>query len=86
MNDERFAMKLVESARFHLRQKLDDIGGLPCIEIPYSKREFERIKEIFSIISECAGAHNLIVSYAQDGTQHLRWEYKFKTPIDISSK
>ena len=87
MNDERYISRLVGSARFHLRQKLDDeAGSLPCIEIPYTKREFYKIKELFDQIQKYAEANNLTVSFVSDGTQHLRWEYKFKMSIFLSNE
>ena len=82
MNAEGFALKLVGDARFHLRKKLEDQAGtLPVIEIPYMKGEFRKIKENFETIRQYAEVNHLNVSFAKDGTNHLRWSYSFDKSI-----
>lgn len=75
MNDERFAMKLVGDAKFHLRKKIENIpGALPVIEIPYMKWEMRKAKEIFAYLQQYAEANYLKVSFVKDDDRYLRWE------------
>ena len=81
-NTERFAKRLVGEAKFHLRKKLEDqIEAKPVIEIPYLKPKFRKIKENFSLIKKYAQANHLDVSFVEDGTNYLRWEYMFEEPL-----
>ena len=85
MDAEKIAAKIVGEARFHLRKKLENDAGLPLIEIPYSNSQFRRIKEIFSLLKEYAESQHMDVELAKDGSNHLRWAYKFQDAFAFSS-
>ena len=86
MKDEKFVESIVREARNILRQKLEDYGGIPSIQIPYSKGEYNRIIELFSSLQEVAYSNHLNVETVDSKKKHLRWSYRFEDAIFVSSE
>lgn len=76
---KKFAGKIIEIGRFHLRTQIEDYSvRKPKIGVPFSKKEYEKIKENLEVINDFGKNKNIKISKincVKDGTPYVFFEY-----------
>lgn len=85
---KKFAGRVIEIGRFHLRTQIEDYSDRkPKIGVPFSKKEYDKIKENLEVINNFGKDRNIKISKidcSKDGTPYVYFEYI--DPEKVSNK